>query len=62
MTKKTKNRRSDVFHVVKEFRQAFTELGLTCIHDVFEFDQGQDLHKENLAGKITRRAEVEEPL
>jgi len=48
------NRRSDAFYVVEEYRQAFTELGLTSIDDIFRFDQGQDLFKKNI-GKFRSR-------
>lgn len=54
MTEKTENRQSNAFYVVEEFRQAFKALGLSCIQDVFEFDQGQDLHKANLASFRSR--------
>jgi hypothetical protein len=62
MTTKTENRRSDAFYVVEEYRQAFTELGLTSIDDVFKFDQGQDLFKKNIGNFRSRfRFQTEHP-
>jgi hypothetical protein len=54
MTGNTENKRSGTFHVVEEYRQALTKLGLTSVDNVFSFDQGQYLFKENIGGFRSR--------
>lgn len=45
---------SDSFFVDADYRQAFSDIGLTSIDSVFSFDRGQNLAKENLAAHRSR--------
>jgi hypothetical protein len=50
------------FWVADDFKQAFSDLGMTSMDGVFAFDQGQELVKKNIAGFRSRTAiDIAEP-